>query len=126
MSGARQVERQKVAIDLSVRSGTRYCRTLTGQRYPDLGEREGVGRAVECIKRSLEYAEQRDVVLCLENHYKDGDWHYPEFAQMEDVFLEIVDHIRLAAFRRPVRPVQRDRRRLRSDRLPGEVKDIGW
>ena len=90
---ARQVERQKVAIDLSVRLGTRYCRTLTGQRYPDLGRREGVRRAVECIKRSLEYAEQRDVVLCLENHYKVGDWLYAEFAQMEDVFLEVIDHI---------------------------------
>src|SRR5919112_2717315 len=61
---ARQVERQKVAIDLSVRLGTRYCRTLTGQRYPDLERGEGIRRAVECIKRSLEYAETRDVILC--------------------------------------------------------------
>ena len=90
---ARQVERQKTAIDLSVRLGTRYCRTLTGQRYPDLDRSEGVRRAVECIKRSLEYAEKRDVILCLENHYKVGDWIYPEFAQMEDVFLEVIDQI---------------------------------
>ena len=90
---ARQVERQKVAIDLSVRLGTRYCRTLTGQRYPDLERREGIRRAVECIKRSLEYAEARGVVLCMENHYKDGNWQYPEFAQPEDIFLEIVDRI---------------------------------
>jgi sugar phosphate isomerase/epimerase len=90
---ARQVERQKTAIDLSVRLGTRYCRTLTGQRYPDLERGEGVRRAVECIKRSLEYAERHDVVLCLENHYKVGDWLYPEFAQMEDVFLEVIDQI---------------------------------
>jgi sugar phosphate isomerase/epimerase len=90
---ARQVERQRVAIDLSVRLGTRYCRTLTGQRYPDLERREGVRRAVECIKRSLDYAEKRNVILCLENHYKVGDWLYPEFAQMEDVFLEVIDQI---------------------------------
>jgi sugar phosphate isomerase/epimerase len=90
---ARQVERQKTAIDLSVRLGTRYCRTLTGQRYPDLDRAEGVRRAVECIKRSLEYAEKRDVILCLENHYKVGDWLYPEFAQMEDVFLDVIDQI---------------------------------
>jgi sugar phosphate isomerase/epimerase len=90
---ARQVERQRIAIDLSVRLGTRYCRTLTGQRYPDLPRSEGVHRAVECIKRSLEYAEKRDVVLCLENHYKVGDWLYPEFAQMEDVFLDVIDRI---------------------------------
>jgi sugar phosphate isomerase/epimerase len=90
---ARQVERQKAAIDLSVRIGTRYCRTLTGQKYPDLSVEEGVARAVDCIKRSLEYAEKRDVILCLENHYKVGDWLYPEFAQMEDVFLQVIDKI---------------------------------
>jgi sugar phosphate isomerase/epimerase len=90
---ARQVERQKAAIDLSVRIGTRYCRTLTGQKYPDLPIKEGVARAVDCIKRSLEYAEKRDVMLCLENHYKVGDWLYPEFAQMEDVFLQVIDQI---------------------------------
>jgi len=90
---ARQVERQKAAIDLAVRLGTRYCRTLTGQRYPHVSRAEGVRRAVECIRRSLEYAETRDVILCLENHYKVGDWLYPEFAQMEDVFLEVIDQI---------------------------------
>jgi sugar phosphate isomerase/epimerase len=95
---ARQVERQKVAIDLSVRLGSRYCRTLTGQRYPDLERGEGIRRAVECIKRSLEYAEQRNVILCLENHYKVGDWRYPEFAQMEDVFLEVIDQIHSSHF----------------------------
>ena len=31
---ARQVERQKAAIDLAVRLGTRFCRTLSGQRVP--------------------------------------------------------------------------------------------
>jgi sugar phosphate isomerase/epimerase len=90
---ARQVERQKAAIDLAVRLGTRYCRTLTGQRYPDVSRADGVRWSVDCIRRCLEYAERRDVVLCLENHYKVGDWLYPEFAQMEDVFLEIVGQI---------------------------------
>ena len=30
----RQVERQKAAIDLTVRLGARHCRTLSGQRHP--------------------------------------------------------------------------------------------
>jgi sugar phosphate isomerase/epimerase len=89
----RQVERQKAAIDLAVRLGTPFCRTLTGQRYPGLSRRRGVEWSVECILRSLEYAERRDVTLCLENHYKVGDWRYPEFAQSEDVFLEVISHI---------------------------------
>jgi sugar phosphate isomerase/epimerase len=87
----RQVERQKRAIDLSVRIGARYCRTLSGQKYPGLSIAEGVARAAECIQRSLEYAVTRDIVLCLENHYKVGDWIYPEFAQQEEPFLALLD-----------------------------------
>jgi sugar phosphate isomerase/epimerase len=89
----RQVERQKAAIDLCVALGMRHCRTLSGQRYPDMTRREGVERTVEGISRSLEHAERRGVILCMENHYKDGTWQYPEFAQPEDVFLEIIDRI---------------------------------
>jgi sugar phosphate isomerase/epimerase len=89
----RQVERQKAAIDLTVRLGARHCRTLSGQRYPDLSRAEGISRTVEGIRRSLDYAEQRGVVLCMENHYKDGTWRYPEFAQPEDIFLEIIEQI---------------------------------
>jgi sugar phosphate isomerase/epimerase len=89
----RQVQRQKDAIDLTVRLGARHCRTLSGQRIPGLSREEGMTRTVEGIERSLEYAEKRGVVLCLENHYKDGTWRYPEFAQPEDIYLEILDRI---------------------------------
>jgi sugar phosphate isomerase/epimerase len=89
----RQVERQKRAIDLSVRIGARYCRTLSGQKYPGLSIAEGVARASECIKRSIDYAITRDVVLCLENHYKVGDWLYAEFAQQEEPFLALLDQV---------------------------------
>jgi sugar phosphate isomerase/epimerase len=86
----RQVERQKAAIDLCVALDIRHCRTLSGQRYPGLSRKDGVERTVEGIKRSLEYAERQGVTLCMENHYKDGTWQYPEFAQPEDIFLEII------------------------------------
>ena len=89
----RQVERQKAAIDLTVRLGARHCRTLSGQRFPGLTREDGIARTVEGIRRSLEYAERQDVVLCMENHYKDGTWRYPEFAQPEDIFLEIIEQI---------------------------------
>jgi sugar phosphate isomerase/epimerase len=29
----------------------------------------------------------------MENHYKDGTWRYPEFAQPEDIYLEILGRI---------------------------------
>ena len=90
---ARQVERQKAAIDLTVRLGATHCRTLSGQRYPELSRKDGIARTVEGITRSLDYAERRGVILCMENHYKDGTWRYPEFAQPEDVFLEIIGQI---------------------------------
>jgi sugar phosphate isomerase/epimerase len=89
----RQVERQRRAIDLAVQLGTRYCRTLSGQRRPDVSRQQGIDWTVECISRALDYAARRDVVLCFENHYKVGDWLYPEFAQPEDVFLEIISRI---------------------------------
>lgn len=89
----RQVERQKAAIDLTVRLGARHCRILSGQRYPRLTRADGLTRTLDGIRRSLEYAERRGVVLCMENHYKDGQWRYPEFAQPEDVFLEIVEQV---------------------------------
>ena len=89
----RQVERQKAAIDLTVRLGARHCRTLSGQRFPELTREDGIARTLEGIRRSLEYAGRRDVVLCMENHYKDGTWRYPEFAQPEDIFLEIIEQI---------------------------------
>ena len=90
---SRQIERQKAAIDLAVTLGTRFCRTLSGQRHQGLTRRDGVARTVEGLYRSIEYAEKRNVVLCLENHYKDGTWQYPEFAQPEDIFLEILDRV---------------------------------
>jgi len=90
---ARQVERQKAAVDLCVALDMGFCRTLSGQAYPGMARREGVQRTVEGILHSLEYAEKRGVVLCMENHYKDGNWRYSEFAQPEDIFLEIIEQI---------------------------------
>ncbi len=89
----RQVQRQRNAIDLCVSLGIRHCRTLSGQRFPGLTRQQGIERTVEGIRRSLDYAASRDIVLCMENHYKDGAWQYPEFAQPEDIFLEIIGQI---------------------------------
>jgi sugar phosphate isomerase/epimerase len=89
----RQVERQKRAIDLALQLGTTYCRTLSGQRHPGISVPDGIRWAVENIKSSLEYAENRGVTLCMENHYKDGLWRYPEFAQRSEVYFAIIDQI---------------------------------
>ena len=90
---ARQVKRQRAAVDLAVRLGTTFCRTLSGQNLPGLSREEGMARTVDGLLRSIEYAERHGVTLCLENHYKDGTWRYPEFAQPEEIYLEILDRV---------------------------------
>lgn len=94
----RQIERQKAAIDLCVALGIRHCRTLSGQRHPGMTRQEGIARTVDGIKGSLDHAEKKGVTLCMENHYKDGNWQYPEFAQPEDIFLEILGSIQSPCF----------------------------
>jgi len=69
------------------------CRILSGQRYPEVSRAQGVAWVVEAIETLLPVAREYDVVLAMENHYKDGYWLWPEFAQKMDVFLEIVNAI---------------------------------
>ena len=66
------------------------CRVLSGQRYPGIDRRQGLQWVVECIEQVLPVARENDIVLGLENHYKDGFWKYPEFAQKQDVFLQLL------------------------------------
>jgi len=69
------------------------CRVLSGQRYPEVSREQGLDWVVECIEAVLPAAQQNEIVLGLENHYKDGFWQYPEFAQEKDVFLELLARI---------------------------------
>ncbi|MDZ4801786.1 MAG: sugar phosphate isomerase/epimerase family protein [Bryobacteraceae bacterium] len=89
---AREVDLLAEKIAVTRRLGERgsVCRVLSGQRYPDVEREEGVAWVVECIQKLLPVAREHGVVLGMENHYKDGFWKYPEFAQKADVFLEIV------------------------------------
>ena len=88
-----EVEREREIIDVTAGLGGRYCRVLSGQRRDEVSRSEGVRWTVECITSLLDYAAGRNIVLTMENHYKDGYWLYPEFAQHLDVFLEIVNQI---------------------------------
>jgi sugar phosphate isomerase/epimerase len=90
---AREAEKERAAIDLTAALGGTTCRVLSGQRRPDVSREEGVRWTVEGIQACLPRAEERGVILAMENHYKDGFWEFPEFAQKADVFLEIIDRI---------------------------------
>jgi sugar phosphate isomerase/epimerase len=88
----RAVERQAERIAIARRLGgpRTVCRVLSGQRYPDVSREQGLEWVVACINQVLPVAREHDVVLGLENHYKDGFWKYPEFALKQDVFLELL------------------------------------
>jgi sugar phosphate isomerase/epimerase len=94
-SRKRAVDREAHLIEVAHRLGgpRTVCRVLSGQRYPEISREQGLAWVVDCINEVLPVARENDIVLGLENHYKDGFWKYPEFAQKMDVFLELVDSI---------------------------------
>jgi sugar phosphate isomerase/epimerase len=89
----REVEAQRQVIGVTAQLGGKLCRVLSGQRRPEVSNDEGVRIAAECITALLPDAEQHGITLILENHYKDGYWQFPEFAQRRDVFLQLLDAI---------------------------------
>lgn len=88
-----EVERQKQMIEVTAHLGGGFCRVLSGQRRTGVSREQGIRWVVESIQELLETAEQKKVILAMENHYKDNYWAHPEFAQKSEVFLEIVNQI---------------------------------
>ena len=66
------------------------CRVLTGQRYPEVSVEQGLAWVSEAIHQLLPIAREYDVIHALENHYKDGFWKYPEFAQKKEIFMQVL------------------------------------
>jgi len=89
----KEIEKEKTWIDMTYALGGSYCRVLSGQRRPELSIEEGVKLAAGCICECLPYAQERNITLILENHYKDDFWEYPEFAQKADVFCKLVESV---------------------------------
>lgn len=89
----RQIDLEKGWIDMAAGLGATFCRVLSGQRRPELSREEGLRYAAECIKACLPHAKSAGITLILENHYKDGYWKHPEFAQKAELFLDLVGRI---------------------------------
>ena len=51
---------------------------------------QGLAWVKEAVDQLLPVAREHDIVLALENHYKDGYWKYPEFAQKQEIFLQVL------------------------------------
>jgi sugar phosphate isomerase/epimerase len=92
---AREVDREAALIRITARLGGAgaSCRVLSGQRHPEVSLEQGLDWAADSITSLLPLARELGVVLAIENHYKDGFWLYPEFAQKRDVFLQLLDRI---------------------------------
>jgi sugar phosphate isomerase/epimerase len=88
-----ELAKQKQAIDLTGKMGGRFCRVLSGQNRPGLDRKQAVAWCVEMIREAAAYASDQNIILNMENHYKDGYWQYAEFALQSNVFLEIIGQI---------------------------------
>jgi sugar phosphate isomerase/epimerase len=85
----KQIEIARVTGEL----GGQFCRTLSGQRRPGVAVEQGIDWVVESLESCLPEVEKLGVTLVIENHYKDGEWKYPEFAQQKKVFLAVLDRV---------------------------------
>jgi len=90
---AAEIAKEKSWIEMAAALGANYCRVLSGQRRPDVSRAEGIELAASCIQACLPHAADHGVTLNLENHYKDGFWEHPEFAQPMDIFCDLVEAI---------------------------------
>ena len=90
---AAEIAKEKSWIEMAAALGATYCRVLSGQRRPDVSREEGIELAASCIQACLPHAADHGVTLNLENHYKDGFWEHPEFAQPMDIFCDLVEAI---------------------------------
>jgi sugar phosphate isomerase/epimerase len=89
----KEVEHEIRAIEMSAALGAKYCRVLSGQRRKDITREEGMGYVVDSINACIPTAKDLGITLIIENHYKDDFWTEPEFAQMMDVFVDLVGRI---------------------------------
>ena len=89
----KEIEKEIQAIKMSAALGAKYCRVLSGQRRKDITREEGMNYVVDSINQCIPVAKDTGVILIIENHYKDDFWTEPEFAQMMDVFVDLVSRI---------------------------------
>ena len=90
---AREVDATRRMIGLTAELGGQYCRVLSGQNRPELDPGPALGWVIDALGSLLRDAEAAGVVLVIENHYKDGLWLYPEFAQSHDRYFAILDAV---------------------------------
>ncbi len=89
----REVGRTRDMFRVTAELGGRWCRVLSGQSRPGLEEAETLKWVIDCLWQLVPHAEKAGIVMSIENHYKDGLWEYPEWAQSHRRYLAILDGV---------------------------------
>jgi sugar phosphate isomerase/epimerase len=91
----RAIDREAEMIGVTARLGGpgAVCRVLSGQRYPNVSWEQGGEWVIHAIESVLPIAREHKIILGMENHYKDGFWKYPEFAQKRERFVAVVNAV---------------------------------
>jgi sugar phosphate isomerase/epimerase len=89
----KEVERTREMFRVTAELGGQYCRVLSGQNRPGLNEAEALKWVIDSLWQLVPHAKSAGVIMCMENHYKDGLWQYPEFAQSHTRYLAILDAV---------------------------------
>lgn len=87
----RQIEMMRITARLGGRGAS--TRVLSGQRHPEVSIDQGIEWVVAAYNELIPIAMELGITLGMENHYKDGHWTYPEFAQKAEVFHAIINAI---------------------------------
>jgi sugar phosphate isomerase/epimerase len=62
-----------------------------GQRHPGVSREQGIRWAIQGFRAILPEADRLGLTLAYENHTKGAPWHYWDFSQQSEVFLEILN-----------------------------------
>ncbi|MFB0523313.1 MAG: sugar phosphate isomerase/epimerase family protein, partial [Candidatus Bathyarchaeia archaeon] len=68
----KQISLLKRNVDAALVFGTRIVRVVSGSWHPGLSRDQALINVAECLRKSVEYAEERGVTLALEDHPQIG------------------------------------------------------
>jgi sugar phosphate isomerase/epimerase len=88
-----ELDKECQAVSLAAELGAELIRVTAGQSHPETSREQGIGWAVEGLRRLAERTKGEGVRLVYENHAKPGAWQYTDFSQPPDIFLEILSGV---------------------------------
>jgi hydroxypyruvate isomerase len=92
------VQKLREGIDLAVQVGSKKVITFTGMREEGISDEAGAKNCVDCWKSVIRYAEEKEVLLCLE-HLNSRDNTHPMkghpgyFGDNVDFCVELINRV---------------------------------